>query len=399
MTGSVSTRRKTLARFGELAPVVRLLVVTQLLFNIGFFMVLPYLAGHLVEDLALAGWLVGLVLGLRTFSQQGLFLVGGTLTDLFGAKPVILAGCAVRVAGFVFLAVSETLPGVLAGAVLTGFAGALFSPAVEASLAREAGPQLRGMAFAMLAVCGEIGAVTGPLLGALVLTDFGLACWVAAGLFVLIAIGHAWLLPYRPGEHESEPVLAGWREVFGNRVFVVFAVAYSGYLVSYNQLYLALPSELRSVTGGEAALGWLFALASLIIVFGQLPTTAIARRVLGPGRAVVAGFVLMAAAFAVVAVPLPGLLPAVLLVVLLTLGQMLAVPFAQELVPLLAGERRLGAHFGFLSSVGGVAVLIGSTASGAVLGLGPVAWLLLALVPLGGAVVLAVLVSRGVLAR
>ncbi|CAM3300983.1 MFS transporter [Kibdelosporangium persicum] len=394
MSASVSTRRQALTRFSVLPPVARMLVGTQLLFNIGFFLVLPYLAGHLTGDLALAGWVVGLVLGLRTFSQQGLFLVGGTLTDRFGAKPVILAGCVVRVGGFVLLAVSGTLPGVLAGAVLTGFAGALFSPAVEASLAREAGPELRATAFALLAICGEAGAVVGPLLGALVLTDFALACWIAAGLFVLIAAGHVVLLPHRAGEHRNEPVLAGWREVLRNRVFVVFAVAYSGYLVSYNQLYLALPSELRGATGDEAALGWLFALASVMVVVGQMPTTVFARRVLGPGRAVVAGFALMAAAFGVVAVPLPGLVPAILMVVLLTAGQMLAVPFAQERVPVLAGERRLGAHFGFLSSVGGVAVLIGSTASGALLGLGPVAWLVLALVPLGSAVALAVLFAR-----
>lgn len=396
---AVRTRLRTLARFGELSPISRLLVLTQLLFNIGFFLVVPYLAGHLVDDLALAGWLVGLVLGLRTFSQQGLFLVGGLLTDRFGAKPVILAGCAVRAAGFLTLASAQTLPGVLAGVVLTGFAGALFSPAVEASLAREAEVGERTTTFAMLAVCGELGTVTGPLLGALVVKDFSFACVVAAGLFAMIAVGHAWLLPHRPGEHRAEPVLAGWSDVVRNRTFLVFAVAYSGYWVSYNQLYLALPSELRAATGSESALGWLFALASLMIVFGQLPLSALARRRLGRERGVTAGFLCMAAAFAVVALPLPGLVPAVLMVVLLTIGQMLAVPFAQELVPLLARERRLGAHFGFLSSVGGLAVLLGSTFSGAVLGAGPVAWLLLALFPLGGAVVLAILTTRGAFAR
>lgn len=395
----ILTRRRTVARFGELSPVVRLLVCTQLVFNIGFFMVLPYLAGHLVDDLALAGWLVGLVLGLRTFSQQGLFLVGGLLTDRFGAKPMILAGCVVRALGFTLLGVSPSLHWVIVGAVLTGLGGALFSPAVEASVAREAGPEQRATTFAMLAVCGEIGAVTGPLLGALVLTDFRVACLCAAGLFLLVAAGHARLLPNRSGDHKSEPLLAGWHEVFRNRVFLVFAVAYSGYLVSFNQLYLALPSELRAASGNEAALGWLFALASVLVVFGQLPTTTIARRLLGPARSVVVGFGFMAASLAVVALPLPGLVPAVSMVVLLTFGQMLAVPFAQELVPKLAGERRLGAHFGFLASTGGVAVLLGSTASGAVLDLGPVAWLLLALVPLGGAVLLAVLVTRGAFAR
>ncbi len=47
----------------------------------------------------LSGGLIGLI-RLRTFSQQGMFILGGTLADRYGAKAIILAGCVVRVAGF-----------------------------------------------------------------------------------------------------------------------------------------------------------------------------------------------------------------------------------------------------------------------------------------------------------
>jgi len=188
--------------------VMPLLVLTQLAFNIGFYMVLPYLATHLTEDLALAGAVVGLVLGLRTFSQQGLFVVGGTLTDRIGAKPVVLAGCALRVAGFVLLGLAESLPAVLAGAMLTGFAAALFSPAVESSLAREAGEQAdaggpaRADVFALLAITGQVGTVAGPLVGAaLLVVGFQVSCLVAAAVFVLIGLVHLCWLPRRPPQH------------------------------------------------------------------------------------------------------------------------------------------------------------------------------------------------------
>jgi MFS family permease len=74
---------------------------------------------------------------------------------------------------------------------------------------------------------------------------------------------------------------------------------------------------------------------------------------------------------------------------------MLAVPQAKELVPALAGERRLGTYFGVLASAGGVAVLVGSTASGALLEHGRVAWIVLALLPLAGACVLTALARLG----
>ncbi|MGW4210855.1 MDR family MFS transporter [Lentzea sp. NPDC004789] len=393
--GAVRERGRALGRLSSLSPVARLLVTSQLLFNVGFYLVVPYLAGHLAGDLGLAGWVIGLVLGLRTFSQQGLFVVGGTLTDRYGPKPSILIGCAVRVAGFAVLAFASSLPGVLVGVVLVGVAGALFSPAVEASLARETDPDRRAGVFSVFAVCGELGAVTGPLLGVVLAGQFRTACLVGAALFTAIGIMHARLLPRLPAEHRAEPVLAGWREVVRNKVFLVFAAGYSAYLVSYNQLYLALPVELNRVGADPATLGLLFALASTLIIFGQLPVSALGRRLLGRSGALVSGFVLIGLAFAVVALRPPGLTGAVAFVVLLVLGEMLAVPQAKELVPALAGERRLGTYFGVLASAGGVAVLVGSTASGALLEHGRVAWIVLALLPLAGACVLTALARLG----
>lgn len=392
---AVRERGRALGRLGSLSPVARLLVGSQLLFNIGFYLVVPYLAGHLAGDLGLAGWVIGLVLGLRTFSQQGLFVVGGTLTDRFGPKTVILAGCAVRVAGFAVLAVASSLPGVLAGVVLVGVAGALFSPAVEASLARDAEPDRRAATFSVFTVCGEIGAVTGPLLGVVLAGQFRTACLVGAALFTAIGLLHARFLPRLPGEHRGEPVLDGWREVLRNRVFLVFAAGYSAYLVSYNQLYLALPAELNRVGADQRSLGLLFALASAMIIFGQLPVSALVRGVLGRTGALVGGFVLIGLAFTVVALRPPGATGAVAFVVLLTIGQMLVVPQAKDLVPVLAGERRLGTYFGVLASAGGVAVLVGSTISGALLEHGRIAWVVLALLPLAGACVLTALARFG----
>ncbi|SNR36126.1 Major Facilitator Superfamily protein [Haloechinothrix alba] len=415
----VRSRWFRLAELGELPGVVRLLVISQLVFNIGFYLVVPYLFGHMAGDLALAGWMVGLVLGLRTFSQQGLFFLGGALADRFGPKPMVLLGCALRVLGFLLLGQAGSAPGIVVGALLTGVAAALFSPAVEALLAREAGAldrsggARRSDVFALFAVAGELGAVVGPMLGALLLlADFTVVCTVAAGIFVAVALAHLRWLPGHGGAHDPEPILFGWRSVLANGTFLVFAAGYAGYLVSYNQLYLALPAELRRATGSEAALGWLFALSSVMVVAGQLPATAWARRRLGSDRGMVVGLLGMAAGFLVVAVvaffpPAAGpvaVVPAIAMVVLLTLGQMLAVPFAKDVVARLAAERRLGTYFGLVHSVGGAAVLAGSTVTGALLdvsdspGLGSAsAWIVLTAVPLAGAAAMGVLARRGAL--
>lgn len=120
-----------------LSPAGRVLVINGFTFNLGFYMLLPYLADHLQHDLGITGWFVGAIIGLRVLSQQGLFLVGGTLGDLFGYKRLILLGCAIRIVGFALLGIGQTVPVLLLGAFCSGFAGALFTPSSQAYLASE----------------------------------------------------------------------------------------------------------------------------------------------------------------------------------------------------------------------------------------------------------------------
>lgn len=381
-----------------LTPLLRLLILTQLAFNIGFFAVLPFLAEHLGQAMGMAGWLVGLVLGLRTFSQQGLFVVGGALADRYGIRPVVLAGCALRIAGFVWLGHAEQTWAVICAVLLIGFAAALFSPAVESEVARQAvvreesggGPRTR--VLALFTVAGQAGAFLGPLLGALLLTaDFRTVCLAGAGIFVLVLAGHARLLPQHIPGRDRRPVGGGARSLLRNRRFLALCCAYGAYLLAYNQLYLALPAEVARATGSQAPLAWLFALSSLLVVAAQLPVTRWAGRRLTPRRSMASGLLLVAAGFAVVAAARPaaptgtaGLLPAAVFVVLLTLGQMLIAPVARAWVPDLAEDGRLGLYTGALSSLSGLIVLAGSAATGTLLDspLPPaVPWLALAAVP------------------
>ena len=98
---------------------VQLLLINQFAIMIGFSMLMPYLTGYLTTTLGFAAWVAGLVLGLRTFSQQGLSVIGGTLADHVGYKLVIARGCILRMAGFLLFAFSDVLSSVLLAALLS----------------------------------------------------------------------------------------------------------------------------------------------------------------------------------------------------------------------------------------------------------------------------------------
>ncbi|MFJ2645608.1 MFS transporter [Streptomyces sp. NPDC087420] len=400
-------------------PTVRLLLVNQLTINLGFYMLMPYLAVHLSTTLALGAWAVGLVLGMRNLSQQGMFLIGGMLADRLGHRPLIIAGCALRTVGFAALAVVDTLPGLLAASAATGLAGALFNPAVRACLAAEAGER-RVEAFALFNVFYQTGILLGPLVGlALTAVAFPVTCGVAAVLFALLTLLQLRRLPGRKGAAGAPG--ATWREQAGtvlrNRPFWLFAAAMTGSYVLSFQIYLALPLETTRLAGdgtyGTAATSALFVVSGLVALTGQMRITAWCRRTWTPHRCLVAGLTLMATAFlppalTANAAPAPGgwgAAPAMVSLLacagLLSVATAVLYPFEMDTIVALSGGRWVATHYGLYNTVCGVGITAGNLATGAVLdtardaGAAALPWLVLALLGAGCAGAVAALSRSG----
>ena len=386
--------KRALAHYRSFSRPARLLLLNQLAINLGFYMLMPYLAEHLSGQLGLAAWTVGLILGVRNFSQQGMFLVGGSLADRLGYKPLIVAGCILRTAGFALLGFVDTLPALLVASAATGFAGALFNPAVRAYVAQEAGER-RVEAFALFNVFYQAGILLGPLVG-LVLTGitFKLTCLVAAGIFAALSILQLRSLPeHRAAAPTDLParrtLLGDWRLVFANRSFVLFSVAMVGSYVLAYQIYLALPLETRRVAGkgfaGEAAVTGLFVASAVVAILGQVSITAWCKRRWSSGTCLVAGLAVMASAFAVPMIadivfgPLvrshAGLATATQVASLLAaagvlaLGTVIVFPFEMDTIVALSRDRLVATHYGLYNTICGVGILAGNLLVGSALDL------------------------------
>ncbi|MFE5285747.1 MFS transporter [Nocardia sp. NPDC056611] len=402
-----------LAKFRGFDRAAQLLMVNQFGINLGFYMLMPYLAGYLSGPLGLAAWAVGLVLGVRNFSQQGMFLVGGTLADRLGYKPLIVAGCLLRTAGFALLAFASDLPSLIIASAATGFAGALFNPAVRAYLAAEAGER-RVEAFAVFNVFYQAGTLAGPLVGlALLALDFRVTAAAAAVVFAALTVAQLFALPARRAAESAvrTSVLEDWRTVVANRRFVAFAAAMVGSYVLSFQVYLALPLQAEYLAGdrAQAVTSALFVISGVVAVAGQLRITAWFRGRWGTGRGLVVGVALLAVSFLPLAiVPSGGIFgDAVALGALLLAAAVLAVgtaavfPFEMDTVVSLSGNRLVATHYGFYNTVVGIGILIGNLATGALLGAAHAAgtewavWLGLVVIGVIAAVALAVLDRSG----
>lgn len=357
-------------------PAPRLLLATQLIFNLGFYSVIPFLAVSMREDFGMGALAIGVVLGARTFAQQGLFLLGGAMADRWGARRGMIIGCWVRIIGYLLLATASDFPLFLVGAVVSGIGGALFSPALESLVARAErntnnSTSHKPNLFALLVICGEIGAVAGPLLGALLLgVGFDAALLAGAGVFAAMSvIFHRFLPRTSVQQREAVPASDVWSCLREKR-FLAFAAFFSVNLLAYNQLYFGLPVELERSGAGTSALAAIFAYTSVLTITLQWPIARLMRRT-GARCALTTGFALQAAGFAslstMAVVPPPEsvtFLPAGVMVTALSLGHMCVTPVAMGLVLDFAAGRPTGAFYGLLSSCGGLAALAGNMVLG-----------------------------------
>jgi len=381
----------SIRQIASFARPVQVLLINQAGINIGFYMLMPYLATYLTGHLGMAVWAAGLILGLRNLSQQGMFLVGGTLADRLGYKPLIMAGCALRIIGFGLFAVSGAPVLLVTAAVLTGLAGALFNPAARAYIAHEAGEH-KVEAFALFNIFYQLGILIGPLIGiALLGLAFPAVCLTAAGVFaILTVLQWRYLPPRRGGEAGTDrAVLSDWREALSNRPFIGFAVAmFVSYALSF-QIYLGLPLEVKRLTGGQAGVVVIYAISAILALAGQVRLTSWCRSRWSPGQTIAAGLALMSMAFVPLALEPdggPGLLrlaPVFLSTLFLAVGTMMVFPFEMTMITDLAGDRLIGTYYGLYSLLSGVGILLGNLASGAALdltrsaGLPALPWLIL----------------------
>ena len=384
--------KQTLMQVRSFNRPIRLLLLNQLTINVGFYMLMPYLANYLAGDLGLAAWMVGLILGVRNLSQQGMFFLGGTLADRVGYKPMILVGLTLRTVGFGLLGFVDSVAALLVASALTGLAGACFNPAVRAYLAEEAGER-RVEAFAVFNVFYQTGIVVGPLIGiALGAVAFRLTCAVAAALFAVLAILQLRALPARRGQ-AAEPLsfLAHWRQSLADRRFILFSVAMMGSYILNFQVYLGLPMEVRRVTGGTLGVTLLFAVSGVLTVVGQVRVAAWVKARWTPGQAMTRGLALMGAAFLPLVVSAFGssaagssaandpqgllaagaaLAPVLITTVLLTLATMMVYPFEMATIVELAGAGAVGTYYGLYNTISGFGIAAGNLLTGAALDAG-----------------------------
>ncbi|WP_051363407.1 MFS transporter [Deinococcus murrayi] len=335
----------------------------------GFFAVIPLVTVHFVEELGWAAASVGLVLGLRQLTQQGLTVFGGAWADRVGPKPLILAGCLIRTLGFTWMGFAGSLPVLLAASVLAGLGGGLFDAPKNAAIAAVTRPEHRTRMFSLTSIAGNLGMVTGPLIGAALLgLGFRTAALAAASVYLVAAAVLAATLPHLKPEGAVAGGLAGLRVAARDRRFRRFTLVLVGYFLLSTQLNVAV--TLKAVAlAGPGATGPLYGLSAGLAVVLQYPLLRFVERRVRTRVALVAAVLAVATSLGLMGfVTTFGQLLAC--VALYSLGTMLVYPTQQTLTARLAPAGLTGSYFGFSAISLGLGGAVGNVVGGTLIDLG-----------------------------
>ena len=340
----------------------------------GFFAVIPLVTVHFSGSAAQGGlgWpaaTVGVVLGLRQLTQQGLTVFGGAWADRVGPKPLILAGCVLRCAGFAWMGYATT-PGVLlAAALLAGVGGGLFDAPKNAAITAVTRPEQRPQMFSLTSIAGNLGMVGGPLIGAALLgLGFRTAALSAAGVYLLAAAVMAVTLPHARPERAPGRSLAGLAVAARNVPFRRFTLVLIGYFILSTQINVAVTLKAIALAGPHAT-GPLYGLSAGLAVLLQYPLIRLTQRHIPLRTALVGAVTLVATSLGLMALAqsFPALLACV---ALYSLGTMLVFPSQQTLTAQFAPPALVGSYFGFSAISLGIGGALGSVLGGLLVDLG-----------------------------
>jgi multidrug resistance protein len=305
MTSAIQTPNTPSAPpVGKVLFPVFLIVFTDIM---GFGLMIPLLPFY-AEHFGASAFTVGLLLSVFALCQ---LLAGpplGQLSDRIGRKPVLVISQIGTLAGYMLLALSNTLWLIFVARIIDGLTAGNISVA-HAYVSDNTPPEQRTKAFGIVGAAFGLGMLVGPSLGGLLARhSLTTPIWGACVLSALSIVATTALLPKgirakHKGPSEAllpvKPILACFRDPATGGLFLLLSLFYFAFntFVSGFALFLAGRVSWQGEPMGPQTAGFLFAYAGLMNFFFQAIALGHLLRWFRERSLVFAGFLLMAVGF------------------------------------------------------------------------------------------------------
>lgn len=247
--------------------------------TIGYYLVIPFLTIHLIED-GITDLQAGLLLAVLNLTRRGLGIPAGWASDRFGAARVLTLGLAIEAVAYASFAGAGSFWTWAVGVTLLGTGGSLNNNGSRTLLATS-GSNGAAVNFSRYYVMINAAALVGPLVGSVLLARdlMWIAFIAAAVLHLLFAAVTALALRAVPTSPAEGTGAAAIVSALRDRELVRYCAITIGGWFLITQFYVALPLTIAHQGLSTALLGPLNALnAAVVMVAVWLLSQRIAAR-------------------------------------------------------------------------------------------------------------------------
>lgn len=295
-----------------------------------------------------SGWLsesqLALFFVVQIFCYRLFPLVGGYLADRFDKNRVMVLGSVIQAAGMISLCASTSATQLLFAGGLIGMGGGILNPAIYARISQLADAESE-RAFSTHYLLINLGAMLGPLVVWPLLTTNSLYA-----LFILAA-AIVWLnfsTPHEIQAHKSANSIA-WFSPLRDRVFLQVLALFAGIWACYTMIFSSVPlisAQLGNQFEGNLWLG-LNSLTVLCAFFWSTRRQQATSTSNTAWKKILIGLVLTV--LGIVCAGIASHLSLVVLgIVLLSIGELMAIPVLYNFVSQHAPVEAKSRYFGFI---------------------------------------------------
>jgi predicted MFS family arabinose efflux permease len=354
------------------------MVALVLLVNRSGAMVVAFLSVYLINAQEFNPIKAGYVM--MCFGAGGIVgnYVGGILNDRFGSWHLMFYSMVG--AGILYILLGQTsefwLLCLLAFSI--SVVADAFRPASRAAITYYAPREKLTQAFGLQRMAVNLGFSIGPALGGFLIGNYGyefmfwgdgLTCLLAAGVFYLVLPPDETARPLvaRPGsnpknpadETDKAPARPPTTPALKQPWMLLFGVANMAIILCFFQFFSTMPVYLKEVGYSEQHVGYLLTLSGLVIVLVEMPLLYLVEPRFRPVGVMLVGTALIVFAYLILPSSASAWLPLAVMIVILTFGEILYMPFTSSYVSHHAPRARLGEYQGVLSASYSAAFVLG----------------------------------------
>ncbi|MEO1440284.1 MAG: MFS transporter [Chloroflexota bacterium] len=323
-----------------------LLIVASFIDRLGGALVFTFFSLYITDKfdvgLTQAGYVFA-VFGVTGFIGS---IVGGSLSDRYGRKGVIVIGLVASAALNLMMGLAGSLNILVMVAMVAGLFGELSRPAHQAMIADIVPEDKHAEGYAAMRVANNTAIVLGPIIGGLLLNVLPyIVLFIADSVTSLIMAGivlFALVETHRTTEEEKaneDFSLRSYITILQNPVFVAFLVIVTVVGFVYFQMYTTLPVFLRDVHGiPESGYAYILSMNAAMVVLLQFRVTRWFREHV-PLLVMAGGTVLYAVGFAMYGF-VGNYVMFMVAMAAITVGEMMMMPTGKAFVTKIAPPNR-----------------------------------------------------------